>query len=570
MRPQAPHSTNNPLFEPGDRPLVLAGGQQGARPERPTAARVDAAAAAGLPHARAQAAGDQPERAARPAQRAAAARLALMRRETAHQAGMAVLNSSPVQGLASAAVSVGNTLLPPPARTAVSNARLLVAAPTPGAAQRRTDLQRALTNMGELPANATSGQRQQAQTDAHAALIAYVDSTGPVLDRWIPVMHKATLVGVAGAGMAFGVGRSSGIAVADAALRHGRNQEHARDIYAPQAPSAAPTGPATDALVNAATQAVVGAAMGGAGNFFGERVLAPFVNLMGRQSAPVDAKAVVTDEMETLMNELQPGAGTQLRQVVVAEQKRSSSPGSERNVAVGQFFFDGANAVRAGMQGSNTLGIAGTALIGTTVSTLAGASIGATMAINASLTKVSVPELDSLQAEVAMAHAGLGGSLANVAKHDVPVFFTKHRAGGGPSFSSPVSDPSGSTLATVANTATSIARRGAAMLKATTGTAVVGAMAPALVAAMPSDELKTAVRASAAAIGIHTAIKPWFESLASGIPSSDQEIVGSRRSAVDAAVARAQSRAQQAAQAAAGVVPPDLEMGLVQRTHSAP
>ncbi len=558
-------SNSNPTFEIEDRSSQRAGVPQSEPPQRPAAARTAAAAAAGMPRARAErAAGDQSGRAAGSTQRAAATRLALMRQE-AHQVGMAVVNSSPVQGLVSAAVSVGNTLLPPTARTALANAHLLVVAPSSGAAQMRTELQDALKTMGELPDDAPAVERKDAQTKAHHALITYSRSTGPVLDRWLPVVHKGGLVG-AGAGSAFGGGRSSGIALADTALRHGRNQERAGGIYAPEAPSGARAAPGTDALVNAATQLVMGSAMGGVGNFIGERALAPLVNLIGRQSAPVDPKAVVTDEMVALMNELKPGAGTQLREAVVAEQKRTSSPGSDRNVAVGQFFFDGANAARAAAQGSNTVGTAGAALIGTAVSSLAGASIGTTMAINASLTKMSVPDMASLRLE--HANQSIDGRLENVVKHDVSLFFTKHTAGGAPVFSSPVSDPSGSMLATVANTGTSIAQRGAAMFKATTGTALVGAMTPALVASMPNEELKTAVRATAAGIGIHMAIQPWFTSLASGIPSGDKKIVESRKSAVEAAQARAQPSAQQTAQAAAGVVPQDIEMGLVQRTPS--
>jgi hypothetical protein len=634
----------------------------------------------------------------------------------AYQAGAAVANTSPVQALTSAAVNLGTTLAPPAALTAAANVNLLWAKPDPDAAEVRTNLQTALTDLGGLPAGASPEQTRMAQDIAHAALIRYGETTSNRLDRLLPVVHKASLVGVAGAGMAFGAGRSSGIAAADAALRDARDQSPAPGIYAPQPSSGGqrPTGPAPtngttngtlpspppvggndtlasppplagngttngtlasppplagnsttnstlasppplagngtansttngtssgpgrllmaanattpsntsvpagpgangtspsatlsppganttsanttlsapassnaststaagpgnvaststpsilDSAANAAAQTVMGAALGGVGNFVGQTMVAPLVNRIPRQSAPVDVSAVVPNEMVTLMNQIQPGSGTELREAAAAEQRLNANPNSARNVRVGQAFFDGANGLKAYMQGSDTLGGGGTLLVGTTVSTLAGSAIGATMAINASLSTLSVPNMDSLRRQ---ADLGAQGRLENVTRQDVPLFFAKHMGDNVPplfTFANPVVDPSGSGLQTALNVATSIGQRAGEMLAATTWTGAISAVAPAVVAATP-EPLQDIARAAMAATGIHQAIEPWFNSLTpgaapglaanappTGIAANDAGILAGRQSAIDAAQQAAQNVA-----AAAG----DVELG---------
>lgn len=416
-------------------------------------------------------------------------------------------------------------------------------------------------NAGPLDVQANDGNVpmtvDKLQMDAHNALKAYAQSTGSSMDRVLPVLHKTAAVGGAGSGMAFGVGRSAGIAVANLALSQHRGGELELGFNAQAMP---PGPPGIDALANAAAGWVLGSALGGVGNFVGQTLVAPLVNRINRQLAPVDPKAVVPDRMVKLMNQFDPGAGTALRSAVEAEQKQNISIASERNIAVGQFFFDAANAVKAGIQGKNSLGLAGSLTVGTVVSTLAGSCIGATIAINSSLATAPVPDLAALEALDA-AHPNASNesraALKSLDKHAVPLFFTKHSVEPGVTvFTNPVSDPAPSRavvmgddqgdlpeppparLATMVNTATSIAQRGTAMLRATTGTTMVAAVTPAFAASMPTERMADAARAVAAGVGIHLAIRPWFNALAADIPAGDKAIVAGRQVAVDAAATR--------------------------------
>jgi hypothetical protein len=500
-----------------------------------------------------------------PARRAATSALAA--------AGRAAINSSAAAALGAAARGVGNTVLPPAARAVGWHVLSSLQRASPAAADLRRNLQSSLDALKSLPPGADP---TAAQEQAHQALLAYAQSKASYADALLPVLHKAAAVGVAGAGMAFGVGRSSGVALADTALRMHRGDDAAGGFHAAAVP---PGRPGTDAVVNAVTQAALGSALGGVGNFLGQTLVLPLVNCINKQTAAVDLAAVVPDAMVARMNEVHPGAGDALRRQASSEQARNVNVTSDRIVAVGQFFFDAANAARATMQGSNSLGLAGNLVAGTAVSTGAGAATGATIAINSALAKVSVPDMAALS----QLAAGSGAdALKNLPHHDVPLFYTK-RVTGPLEFKNPVKDPvatiqaavvlpsgnaqpapvaKSSVLASGVNALTSMAMRGAAMLKATAGTTVVGAMAPAFVASMPNEATATAARAAAAAVGIHTAIKPWFDELAVGIPARDRALVQGRQEAVNDDARRRQAQMPaQPAQASLQMVPLNVSPG---------
>ena len=554
--PAAPaRSTVVDIPAPSNPPagLATAQGAAGAPRQRRLGADTGADQPPGQAPARAAAAAD------RPAPRGAGPALMAV--------GRAAVNSSAATALGSAAVAVANTVVPPASRRVLEHVATSLQRASAGSAQVRTELQTALQDLQSQPGNATRAQQEQVQGDAHQALRTYARSTAGYADCMLPVVHKTLAVGAAGAGMAFGVGRSSGVALADLALRSARGDPTSLGLQAPAIPAGRP---GTEAVVNAAAQAALGAAMGGMGSFVGQTLVAPLVNRINRQSAPVDLRAVVPDDMVRLMNQLKPGAGDALRAAAQAEQQQNVNIASERNVTVGKFFFDAANAVRVGMQGSNTLGVAGNVLAGTAVSSCAGACIGATIAINASLAQVRVPDMDQLREAARTPGAG-PAALDALETHAVPLFFTKHSTRPDTMFSNPVADPSPSReavlgnapgdlpphtpsrLASTVNAATSMAQRGVAMLQATTGTAVVAAMTPAFAASMPTQNQADAARAIAAAVGIHTAIQPWFGELAAGIPARDRAIVASRQTAVDDA---ARSRRDAVPQ----VPPSDIEM----------
>lgn len=470
--------------------------------------------------------------------------------------GRAAANSSAVVALGGAALSVGNTVVPPTARTALQFTLKSLQRASPGAADIRRDVQAALETLKNLPPGASAASAASAQADAHAALVRYGQSKASYADALLPIVHKATFVGVAGAGMAFGAGRSSGVALADTILRERRGDDASLGL---RAAPIAPGRTGADATVDAVAQATLGAALGGVGNFVGQTVVAPLVNRINKQLTPVDPKAVVPDAMVAHMEQIHPGSGQALRKSVTDEQGRNQNISSERNVAIGQFFFDAANATRAAVQEPNTLGLAGNALAGTAASASAGAAIGATIAINSSLAKAKVPDMAALAAASAAGASG-AAALAALPQHEVPLFYTRRvPVAEAKIFANPVADPipraaaqtsvplgnapaapapSPSAVSSAINMATSMAMRGVAMLKATVGTAVINAMAPTFAASMPTEAGATAARAAAAAIGIHTVIKPWFGELAGGIAGRDAAIMAARQTAVDAAAQR--------------------------------
>jgi hypothetical protein len=493
-------------------------------------------------------------------------------------ASRATVNASAIVALGDVARGVGNTVLPPALRVAGQHVLSSLQRASANAAAVRGALQTALTAL-QSPAPGTSPA--DAQLQAHEALIRYAGSKASYADALLPVLHKASAVGVAGAGMAFGAGRSTGVALADTALRMHRGDEAALGI------KTAPFRPGqngADAVVNAAAQAALGSALGGVGSFVGQAVVAPLVNRINKQTAPVDVKAVVPDEMVALMNQVHPGAGDALRSKASHEQSSNQNIASDRNVAVGQFFFDAANATRAARQEPNQLGLAGNILTGTAVSACAGAAIGATIAINSALANIKVPDMAALRDLAGSPAAARGAdALQALPHHDVPLFYTK-RVDPPPFFCAqpgqeraklihnPVTDPvpqaegrgvpagnaapaapAPSAVASTINALTSMASRGVAMFKATVGNTVVAAMTPAFAASMPTESGATAARAAAAAIGIHTAIKPWFGELAAGIPAADKAIVARRQVAVNEA-------ARQREAAAPVNPPPALQM----------
>ncbi len=541
-------TSSTPVAAPPNPSTRPAGGApQGqppaaADPQGPAGA-VPAAGALAMPAARA------------PARRVAAGALAA--------AGRATVNSSAATALAATARGIGNTVVPPALRDVGRHVLTSMQRASPGAAQVRGELQRALDHLGNPPAGANLADAQQA---AHDALLDYARSKASYADAALPVLHKTLAVGAAGAGMAFGVGRSTGVAAADTLMRMHRGDEAGHGLYTAAVP---PGRPGTDAVVNAVTQAALGSALGGVGSFLGQSFVAPLVNRINKQMTPVDLKAVVPDAMVARMNAVHEGSGDALRREAQSEQARNLNIGSDRNIAVGQFFFDAANATRAAMQGQDAPGLAGNVLFGTAVSALAGGAIGATIAINSSLAKIRVPDMAALNNLAPNAGAE---ALKALPHHEVPLFYTRRAED--PKWSSiPVMDPvarppadapvpagnvppaavpRASVAASLVNAATSSAMRATAMLKATAGTTVVGAMAPAFVASMPSEGTATAARAAAAAVGIHTAIRPWFGELAKGIPEGDKAIVAARQRAVDNDARRRE--AQNAAQAALGGV----------------
>jgi hypothetical protein len=431
-------------------------------------------------------------------------------------------------------------------------------------AQPRADLQSALKNLktDDTPAH---------QEAAHNAVIAYGQRAGTLGDRLLPVLHKGALIGVSGTAMAFGVGRNTGIATADTAAQAIGHQPQPMGVYA--GGEAKPPGLGT--LGQVAGEWVAGSIGGGIGNIAGQHVVAPAINAISRQHAPVAANALVPDAMVALMNELQPGSGDALRSKMGDRQKDIAGIGSKSNQRIGEAAFDVATAVRTAAQQGEPLGFAGTVGIGLGVSFGAGAAIGVTMAIRSANATELVPTMAALREEQA-ARANNPDhepkAPGELAQNTVPLFFTQrpehensiHEIGkavatgvGKALLDSAVRDPAPSrqegdtaaptrpmiTAGDLANTVTSVGRRAVLMAKATSGTAAATALTPFVAHQMPNEATQSLVRTAGAAIGIHLAIKPWFKALATDIPQGDKRMQEGRQAAVDQAHQRANAAA---------------------------
>jgi hypothetical protein len=570
--PGSPAGRESPAASARSSRALSVSGPLAARPALPQARAGAAAAAAAVVAPRANPA-------------AAAARM-----------GQALMQSAPAQSLAGLGQQVWQAIAPD----------------RPHARQARADLQDALGSLQraakahQTALNAPGGPDREAQLDtalqhkrtaqaaAHAALKAYQTHAGGTGDRVMPVVHKMLAVGAAGAGMAFGVGRSAGVAAADAIVG-------AAD-------------PAAGGVIELeAARWGMGSLLGGVGNIAGEHFIKPLVNLINQQQAPVDPSAVLPDEMVHQMNTLKPGSGDDLRAKVAARQGDIAGINSAGTIHIGEAFFDGANAARAFAQNGRPLSAGATLGIGATVSALAGAGIGTTMALRGALAGQEVPDA----AELAQAFENHNpddpathvdpGTLGH---HQVPLFFVKHldqppaaaaaAADAAPAEEpaaaqprpqqpntlrvmtaavatalrdSPVRDPApgdnpsaprqpaswaarGSMVtADALNTIQSTLRRGAAMAWATGTNAAVAVGTTAAAQQLSGEMAQRFVRGAGAAIGIHRAIQPWFNALAPGgaIAQGDAQMRQRRQAAVNAQAAAPAGNA--AAPGAAGDAP---------------
>lgn len=451
------------------------------------------------------------------------------------------------------------------------------------------------------------GQAGDNQIKAHQEAIKYGQGSAQWMDRLQPLATSIMRVGLAGTSMAFGVGRNSGLAAGDAAARaeQGRPQSGAVFDNSAPAPGAAPSGPPSlkSMVVSTVTQLFMGSAAGATGNLLGQTVVAPVINLMPRQFAPIDDKAVVPDQVVKDMNTLLPGSGDQLRASVKVQQAEITNISSDSNVTLGQVAFDAVTAARAAALGTTPLGVAGQVGFGLGVSATAGGVIGAVMGVRQSVATVKVPDAAQLSELVASGRTDGAQALQDLMKtgNEVPLFFAKHMNATAPAPSTstpstsaaagdiesgspattqapplstaakagqvvsavasvvttplnaigaafkagPLMDPQPtvegapprSTLSvaghTLSNIGASVLNRAGEMVKATTALGVISTVTAAVARPLAQADQRVAM-AIGGAIGIHTAIKPWFDSSAKDIPAGDAKIKTNRLEVVNA------------------------------------
>jgi hypothetical protein len=501
------------------------------------------------------------------------------------QAATTVANTSIVRELTATATTVME-----PLRLAAQTGSTLAQA---GASWLNRPRQSSEALQQALQGEGVDLSREAFQATAHAQAVDYAKHAATVLDTALPMVHSILKIGVAGTAMAFGVGRNAGLAAGDALGRLERGAAQATGVRAGPEPAAGtlPSGTAFKLLGAGAQQWLLGSITGAVGNTAGQYLAAPLVNLIPRQFAPIDLRAVLPDKTVELMNELQPGAGDRLRSRVQEAQRDVATINSAGNVRLGQIAFDAITGARFAAQGGLPLGVAGQVGIGLAVSSSAGMVIGAVMAARQSVATHDVPDLPALQQAVAAHRANPGSdgaaALAEVGRNAVPLFFPRQTAAAagpqgphdietghgepvanadaaqrdrlagmrdtaqwvgqqalrplaavGQAWSqslgtSPLIEPAapgtdgaitaGRVLQTASNVAASVANRAGEMAKATLTTSLMST-GSAMLASATDGPARQFILAAGNAVGIHAAIKPWFDSLATAIPQGDARI----------------------------------------------
>jgi hypothetical protein len=405
----------------------------------------------------------------------------------------------------------------------------------------RKSLQTALAQLAvaEARRGATPQALHGAQTHAHAALRAY--SNQPLLlgDAAASLTRQVLAVGAAGTGMTFGLTRNAGIAAA-----------------AVGAPRGARPSPAT--IAHAAAQWIAGAFTGAVGNITGQLVLKPLIGLINGFDK-INPRAVVTDAMVEKLNELQAGAGDALRRQVQDAQREASVVNSPSNLRNAEWAFDVATGARLAAQGSH-VGDAGHFVgVGVAVSAMAGAFIGAGMALNMARAEVRVPDLGKLDEELQRpaGERDLEALLANHG-HTVKLFHVSKpeakpvKALQDSWQASNIPDPAPASAgqgarnrpadwrgraeiigADLSNLTASVVRRAGYLMDATVALGTASAVTPFVAAQMPDEGTRRLVQVTAGVIGIHRALRPFGGALGQGIAEGDRAMRATRQAVVD-------------------------------------
>jgi hypothetical protein len=392
--------------------------------------------------------------------------------------------------------------------------------------------------------------------------------------------------------MAFGVGRSAGMAGAevgqDAWLGNPTNSGWS--AIQPPLPSSVSDhfNEMSRGGIKTTLQWAGGAATGGVGNMVGETVMKPFVNAFFKKvHGPMHPDAAVPGPTCRWMNEQEPGAGDALR----AEFKQkgfdvTANVGEKTNIRYGRSAFMLAAGTRAGVQAAQKLGFLGNLGTGTAGSTAAGLAIGAAMGTRSAHVTITVPTPEAVEAAKASG-ATLAEVMADPANTvEIPVAYTKHlpkpicaavkgvttrsseleagkweavknaaKSVGDPLKAvakslkeTPLRDPSGNPLQTVANVLGTWAQRSILMARSTAPGAMMRIVAiPCARLAEDAGHEKSGrlIRAAASAFDLYFVIKPWFTSLANTIVGGDAQVKQAR----EAYVAGKRARANDAADA---------------------
>jgi hypothetical protein len=255
-----------------------------------------------------------------------------------------------------------------------------------------------------VDADATDDQLKTLKRKAVAAAMAYQASKNEKLDVLIPFLHKMGLVGLAGTGSAFGVGRNGGNGITEFVVAPAFGKKTETGFFASKAatlPINASPKQMAHATVYGLTYGVVAYFLSsffcGVGQSMGQHVVAPLVNCISRQHAPVDPKFLMDDETYDLMNQHTPGWGDKTLEALALNRQEVFSLGSDTNLLFGEIGYDFATGVRALIVGPIALGVTGSMTAGVATSIAAGFLIGGMMATNSATASTKIPNKQALR-----------------------------------------------------------------------------------------------------------------------------------------------------------------------------
>ena len=336
------------------------------------------------------------------------------------------------------ATSAGDT--PRPSATQESPRQQTPAAPE-GLRQRppsaTADPAASMARRVGLP-TAVEGTRETVLPTLSTITSAITTSVKAVKQFMQPVVSSAPLQSALRSDLAQG---DAQLGAHDAALAYGKGSATWLDRAVPLAHSVLRQGlTTTSAEVDRASASASASlfsrmAAGQAGDLLSRKLVGPLIDLLPRQFTPIDARAVVPDQIVRDMNALVPQSGDKLRAAVSARQAEIVDLGSASNTTLAKLSAGAVNSARVAVMSTTPLGVAGQVGLDLGASAATGGIVGGVMAMRQSVATLTVPDAKQLSALVdthprdgaqalAQLMASTGGEQPSA--HKVPLFFARH------------------------------------------------------------------------------------------------------------------------------------------------
>jgi hypothetical protein len=392
-----------------------------------------------------------------------------------------------------------------PGRSARPQAATAASASTPQAALQQSGSAAGVAAAGQaLSIRSTQAAAQPDQSPAVRRFGEIVASNDTMNAANPEVKKAAVFQGVnvgAGAGFAFGLGRSLGASAADMITRAAFEAPQLAGVGADGANFQKQTDRETALMMTTAISRWVGAAIGGGiGAAVGNVVAPRLASTAGRQLLPVAPNDLVPDHVANLLKPDGQPYGQEgvaaLRAGIAATQKEHGNIAGGTHVRAGEIAFGAENALRGAGQGLQPMGLPVDVAISTIVSATSGAATGATAAFDMARQRVEVPDAR---------HTGSGPA----PMINVPPFRIGDPA--------PIPDrfTANTKVETAKNMALGTGDRTLQMAKASGPLGAAGLTGTAIAAALPETEGDYAhrlIQMGVLGAGVAAAVEPWFQS----------------------------------------------------------